>query len=105
MAYAGALMGTMLVFALALWTARRAGSTADVERYVSTEANLALNILRQTERAGQHVTVTRDTTVGPVLTTSLKTLLQFVPDYMVVLDTTGRILYQSPTGYALDPDI
>src|SRR5690242_10271037 len=104
MAYAGALMGTMLIFAVAIWTARRAGGYNDVWRYAFSEADLALNILRQAERAGQPVAVTRDSLVGPVIIPPLKTLLEPMPDYLVVLDSTQRILYLSPPVTSLDPD-
>ena len=44
--YAAALLGTMLVFTIVLWLARRAGSYDELQRYVAAESHLALNIIR-----------------------------------------------------------
>ncbi|MGH7719259.1 MAG: sensor histidine kinase [Gemmatimonadaceae bacterium] len=95
LAFAAALVGTMFAFALALWAARRAGSYEELHRYAVTEANLALNLIRQSEKAGQPVTLIRDSTIGPVITPTLRTLLEGIPDYVLVLDSTGRSLYLS----------
>jgi signal transduction histidine kinase len=95
MAYAAALAGTMLAFAVALWAARRAGTYEELHRYATTEANLALNVIRQAEEAGQPVTVLRDSIIGPVITPTLRTLLEGMPDYVLVLDSSGRSLYLS----------
>ena len=103
-AYSAALVGTMLVFAAALWLSRRAGSYGELHRYVSTEAELALNIIRQAERAGEPVTVVRDTIVGPMMTPKLVTLLDGVPDYLIVLDRNDRSLYLSPAARTMSPD-
>jgi signal transduction histidine kinase len=95
LAYAAALAGTMLAFAVALWAARRAGTYEELHRYATTEANLALNVIRQAEEAGQPVTVLRDSAIGPVITPTLRTLLEGMPDYVLVLDSSGRSLYLS----------
>ncbi|MDQ3808889.1 MAG: hypothetical protein M3336_01220, partial [Chloroflexota bacterium] len=103
-AYGAALLGTMLAFAIVLWSARRAASYDELERHVVAEANLTLNIIRQSERAGQRVTTLRDTLVGPVIAPTLRTLLEGVPDYLLVLDPAGRMLYLSFAARQLDPD-
>jgi signal transduction histidine kinase len=102
--FAAALVGTMLAFATALWAARRASSYDELQRYVQSEANLALTIIRQAEKAGQPVTVTRDTLVGPTITPNLRTLLEGIPDYVLVLDTSGRSLYISFAARQLGSD-
>jgi two-component system OmpR family sensor kinase len=102
--YATALVGTLLVFAIALWAARRAASLEDLQRYVFTEANLALSLVRSAELAGQPVTEVRDTTVGPAITPQLRTLLEGIPDYVLVLDPNGRSLYVSFAARQLSPD-
>src|SRR5690242_21400768 len=94
-AYAGAMVGTVVAFAIALWAARRASSYEELNRHVYAEANLARNIIRQAEEEGQPVTVTHDSIVGPTITNSIRTLLEGIPDYMLVLDQSGRMLYGS----------
>jgi two-component system OmpR family sensor kinase len=102
--FAAALVGTMTAFALGLWAARRAGSYEELQRYVQSEANLALTIIRQAEKAGEPVTVTRDSLVGPTITPNLRTLLEGIPDYVLVLDTSGRSLYISFAARQLGSD-
>src|SRR5690242_17525691 len=92
-AYAAALIGTMVAFALALWVARRATVYRELERYVTAQADLALRIVRQAEESGEPVTVLVDPEIGQVVTPRLKTLLEGVPDYLIVLDENGRTLY------------
>jgi len=94
-AYSAALIGTMSLFALAIWATRRYSAVEDVQRAVMMEASLTLNVIRQAEEAGQPVTVERDKLVGPVITPTLATLLEGMPGYVVVLDSVGRILFVS----------
>lgn len=103
-AYAGAMVGTVVAFAIALWAARRASSYEELNRHVYAEANLARNIIRQTEEAGLSVTSTRDSIVGPTITRPIRTLLEGIPDYMLVLDQSGAMLYGSFAVRQLDED-
>jgi signal transduction histidine kinase len=103
-AYAGAMVGTVVAFAFALWAARRASSYEELNRHVYAEANLARNVIRQAEENGQPVTVTYDTLVGPTITRSIRNLLEGIPDYMLVLDQSGRMLYGSFAVRQLDED-
>ena len=102
--YATALVATLLVFAIALWAARRASSLQELQRYVFTEANLALSLVRNAELAGEAVTEVRDSIVGPAITPQLLTLLEGIPDYVLVLDPDGRSLYVSFAARQLNPD-
>jgi signal transduction histidine kinase len=96
------MVGTVVAFAIALWAARRASSYEELNRHVYAEANLARNIIRQAEETGQAVTVTHDTAVGPTITPSIRTLLEGIPDYMLVLDQSGRMLFGSFAFRQLD---
>ena len=102
--YAIALIATLFVFAIALWGARRAASLQELQRYVFTEANLALGLVRNAELEGQPVTEVRDSIVGPAITPQLRTLLEGIPDYVLVLDSNGRSLYVSFAARQLSPD-
>ena len=69
-----------------------------------TEAKLALRLIRQSELAGQPVTASRDSLVGAQLDAPLRTMLDGMPDYLLVLDPSGRILYVSAPIRDLNED-
>ena len=103
-AYAAALIGTVAVFAGVIWTTRRAGAVDELRRHALTEATLALRLIRQSELAGQPVTANRDSLVGAQLDAPLRTMLDGMPDYLLVLDASGRILYVSAPIRDLNED-
>ena len=103
-AYATALVASMAVFGAALWVARRANVFRDLEVQVAQQAETALGIIREARDRGEPLTVVRDTLIGPTVTQRLRTLLEGVPDYVLVLDTTGRTLYNSFAVRQLDAD-
>ena len=94
-AYALALFGTMLAFAGALWTARRASALLDVQTRVETWTNIAHLVLTQ---AGTQINpVVVDTTGAqrePELRPPLRARLDAIPEYLVVADSS-RALYMS----------
>lgn len=94
-AYALALFGTMLAFAVALWTARRASALQDLQRVVETYTNIAHLVLTQ---AGTQINpVVVDTTGSqrePELQPLLRARLDAIPEYLVVADSS-RALYTS----------
>src|SRR5690348_13603496 len=104
LAYAMALIGTMITFAVVLLFGRRMGTYRELGSHVATEANLVLTIIRQTEAAKQPVTITKDSLIGPTITPNLRTLLEVIPDYMMVLDSTGRTLFVSDALRRLSAD-
>ena len=103
-AYAAALLGTLVVLAVVLLTARRAAQERELEQHVAAEADLAIRIVRQAAATGEPVTVNTDKFIGPVVTPTLRTLLEGVSDYVLVLDTAGRTLYNSFAVRQLDVD-
>lgn len=103
-AYAAALIGTIATFAAALWVSRRAVSYEERAQYVADQSLLATRIIQQAVEAGDSITVTRDSLVGPVLSPRLRTLLDGIPTYVLVLDHDGRLLYASPTALRLSSD-
>ncbi|MCX5760163.1 MAG: hypothetical protein NTW72_01440, partial [Gemmatimonadetes bacterium] len=86
-AYALALVGTMLVFAAALWTARRAAVLRDLQVRVSTLADIGLLVLTQAGLQNTPVVVTTDSMRGPELQPNLRARLDAVPDFLVVTDS------------------
>ncbi|MEO6210417.1 MAG: PAS domain-containing sensor histidine kinase [Gemmatimonadaceae bacterium] len=103
-AYAAALIGTVGVFAAVIWTTRREGAVDELRRHALVEANLALRLIRQSELAGEPVTATRDSLAGAQLDAPLRTMLEGMPDYLLVLDASGRILYVSAPIRDLNED-
>lgn len=102
-AYAGALIGTTAVFAGALWVGRGVAKYRELQRYVSSEANVALRLIAQTQVVGDSAVVVRDSLIGPTLAPRLASALDVLPDELIVLDTAGRALYLSPRARQLDP--
>ncbi len=94
-AYALALFGTMLAFAVALWTARRAAALQERQKIVETYTNIAHLVLIQ---AGTQISpVVVDTTgeqQASELRPPLRARLDAIPGYLVVADSS-RALYAS----------
>ena len=96
-----ALMIAVLVFVGGIWIGRK--DTAyyrELQRYVQSQAELAIRIIMKAESLGP-VTVVRDSLVGAQLTPELANAMEVIPDYLLVLDTTGRALYVSEKARAL----
>jgi len=103
-AYAAALLATVIVFASVLLASRRTVRDRALAERVAAEADLALRIVRQAAASGDPVTTISDPLIGPVVTPTLRTLLEGVPDYVLVLDSAGRTLYNSFAVRQLDVD-
>ncbi|MHB0963508.1 MAG: sensor histidine kinase [Gemmatimonadaceae bacterium] len=103
-AYALALFGTMLAFAVALWTARRASALQDLQKRVETWTNIAHFVLTQ---AGTQINpVVVDTTGAqrePELRPPLRARLDAIPEYLVVADSS-RALYMSVSARRLEAE-
>jgi two-component system, OmpR family, sensor kinase len=102
--YATALVVTIAAFGGVLLAARQSAQEREVAERVEAEADLALRIVRQAAAAGDPVTAVSDPRIGPVVTPKLRTLLEGVPDYVLVLDSAGRTLYNSFAVRQLDDD-
>src|SRR5690606_13519638 len=100
-AYAGALVATIIAFAGALVVARLAGSEAVLERVALSEAELATVILRQAAADGGGDLVTSVDTLAPRLREDIGSRLAALPDYLVVVDRRGRVVFNSLAAKAL----
>ncbi|GAC1687098.1 MAG: hypothetical protein NVS9B3_05580 [Gemmatimonadaceae bacterium] len=103
-AYSAALLGTTAAFGAALWTARRAGAYRELEAHVVAQATIARRIIGGAEEGGGPLVVARDSLAGPVIAPALRTLLEGMTDYLLVLDKQGRTLYASFAVRQLDGD-
>ncbi|HWZ60172.1 MAG TPA: HAMP domain-containing sensor histidine kinase [Gemmatimonadaceae bacterium] len=102
--YATALLVTLAAFGGVLLAARQSAQERELAQRVAAEADLAVRIVRQAAAAGDPVTAVSDPRIGPVVTPKLRTLLEGVPDYVLVLDSAGRTLYNSFAIRQLDDD-
>jgi two-component system, OmpR family, sensor kinase len=93
--YAAALVGTMVVFGAALFGARQTNAMTDLSAQVLRQADLALRVVQQAREVAEPVTIVRDSLAGREVAPRLRTLLEGVPDYLLVLDDSGRVLYAS----------
>jgi heavy metal sensor kinase len=98
--YATALILSIAVFAVVLYFARRSATYQDLDRRIQSEADLTAGILAESYRA-RGVLVERDTGGRPVLTSEVAAVLEVVPDYLVVTNRDGRLLFASPDARAL----
>jgi two-component system OmpR family sensor kinase len=101
--YAAALIGTVVVFAATLWTGRRASGYRELQRYVVSQAEVATQLIQVPSGPGRQLTQASDSLVGPLVVASLRVLLDALPDYLIVTDTAGRVVYQSEAVLRLVP--
>jgi len=101
-AYAGALIGSLAVFSVTLYAARRSSVRRETQREVAVQADQVLRVLRFATTAGEPVTdPARDSLVGTQITARVAAILDGLPDYVVLLDKDGWRLYVSPSVRAL----
>ena len=101
LAYAGALIGSVAAFSIALYAARRASVARDVARSVAVQADLAARALHFAASANEPITTIADSLVGVVITPRVARVLDAFPDYVFLLDKDSRALYVSPAVRAL----
>ena len=102
-AYAAALAGTLAVFAGSLWVARGAAGYRELQRYVSEEAGVATQLLQKARGPGLALTEVRDPLVGPQVVPRVRLLLDVLPNFVLVTDVNGRIVYGSFEARLLAP--
>lgn len=100
-AYAGALLGSVAAFSVALYAARRSNARREVERAVAVQADVALRVLRFAKAAKEPLTSERDSLVGAQITPAIAAILDGLPDYVFLFDNYDRTLYVSPSVRAL----
>jgi len=94
--YSVVMLASMLVFAGAVYFARRAGVTREAAQQAVTYGDLAVAVLRGAQRAGSAQIIVSDSLIGSVLNQEVARLLVEIPGYLIVFDDeTGRRLYTS----------
>ncbi|MCC6774055.1 MAG: HAMP domain-containing protein [Gemmatimonadaceae bacterium] len=94
--YAALMLTLMGAYAGAVYAARRAGVQREAAQLAVTHGDLAVAVLRATQRAGSAQIIVSDSLVGSVLNQEVARLLMEIPGYVIVFDDeTGRRLYTS----------
>ncbi len=95
-AYAAALITTLIVFALALLMARRVAVYHDLEALAQEEVQRVVNAIDIVRRTGtEPVFAKNDPLAGPKVSERLELILELLPDYILVQDSTLYDLYAS----------
>ena len=102
-AYAAALAGTLAVFAGSLWVARGAAGYRELQRYVAEEATTAQRLLVQARGPGLDLVEVRNPNDGPQVVPRVRLLLDALPNFVLVTDRGGRVVYGSFEARLLAP--
>ena len=97
--YVLALAGTLAVFSAVLWAAAQTEATKSLQRRADSVADVASVILQQSP-AGISVVITTDSLVGRQLEPGVRRVLDALPGYLLVADST-RVLYSNAATNAL----
>ena len=101
--YALALVATMVAFSLVLWSERERVAELDLQARATYTADLASRMLDQMGTENQTVRIVRgDSVAGLELTPRFKALLDALPDYVIITDST-RTIYASMAVRNLSP--
>ena len=105
-AYAALLIATMIAFGVALWYARRESADQELAQHASSVAERVLTAIRAAQQQGKRLTYIESGDFGKSVraTQQLGELLDPRPGFFMVLDSTGKLLYSSPTVRLLSQD-
>ena len=94
--YALALTATLIAFGATLWVARGAAGDGELQRYVGDEARAVARLLTAARGpSALSLVETRDPLVGPLIARRAELLLDALPNFIFVTDTSGRMVYRS----------
>lgn len=100
-AFVAGLVAVTTALSLTVWTVRNASVYRDIAGHAATQAELAATLIRET-REGVQTVVGRDTAAQALfITPQLQTVFSAFPDYLVVTDTRGIPIYESPATQRL----
>jgi heavy metal sensor kinase len=98
--YAAALTLTLAAFALVAYFASRRAVYGELDRRITSVAELTAGILAGVYRAGG-VVVQRDASGRPTLPAELTATLDVVPEYLIITHANGRVLFASAEARGL----
>jgi two-component system, OmpR family, sensor kinase len=100
-AYTGALLGSLVVYSVALFATSRDRARRAAQAELAVQADQALRVLRFAATAKEPVTEIRDPLVGAQITARIAAILEGLPGYVILLDKDGWLLYRSPSVRAI----
>jgi len=106
-AFSALLLGTLVVFALAIGLERRDEASQALTEEVQTEAGHVLSTIQKAQAAGQQLTNLDSVSFStPVIrpTSALGELLDPLPGYFMVVDAQGKLIYVSTLTRLLSSD-
>ena len=109
-AYAITMVATVAALGTVLYAAQQSDRARQLTRQAHEDADLAVRIVGRVAATGEPVTATSDPLLGSsseaihVVTPALRNVLEGLPDYVLVLDSGGRTLYNSFAVRQLDAD-
>lgn len=109
-AYAITMVATVAALGTVLYAAQQGDRAGQFARQAHEDADLAVRIVGRVAATGEPVTATSDPLLGSsseaihVVTPALRNVLEGLPDYVLVLDSAGRTLYNSFAVRQLDAD-
>ncbi len=97
--YTTALTLTLAAFAAVVYVASHRAAFEELDRRITSEADLTVGILAGVYRAGG-VVLQRDAAGRPALVAELTATLDAVPDFLIITHTEGRVLFASAQARA-----
>ena len=105
--FAATLTVALAALSISLWLSRRAYVYRDLSSYAVAQATLAARVIEEGAEAGD--TLTEEPLLGPggelsprVLSPRLWSILDAIPDYMIVVDRDSAVVYMSEALRRLD---
>jgi two-component system, OmpR family, sensor kinase len=96
LAYAGALIATMLVLAIALYSVRRVSVMRELETRLHAQADFAVRLVDLArDISPSQLSVTPDSAVSSGILPRMMPLMDLLPNYVVVKDRRGYTIYRS----------
>ena len=96
LAYAGAMIGTMLALATALYSVRRVSVMRELEARLNAQADFAVQLVDLArDISPSQLSVTPDSVVTSGILPRMKPLMDLLPNYLVVIDRRGFNMYRS----------
>ena len=96
LAYAGAMIGTMLALATALYSERRVSVMRELEARLNAQADFAVQLVDLArDISPSQLSVTPDSVVTSGILPRMKPLMDLLPNYVVVIDRRGFNMYRS----------
>jgi signal transduction histidine kinase len=102
LAFAGALIATMLLLAVALYSVRRVVVMRELEARLNAQADFTVRLIDLArEISPSELRVTPDSAVSSGILPRMVPLLNLLPNYVIITDRRGYTLYRSAPAEAL----